>query len=770
MAGVWLCRSPDKQRVAVKWLDRVTPRTRTRFLREYTALARVNHPGVVAALGQGVAEGRPFMVMEYIQGVDLRVYANKLRLRPPAERAAEVQRIGEALCLALEAVHAAGLIHRDVKPSNVMLDERGRPRLTDFGVVKDADSAERTRAGILVGTAAYASPEQIRGEALDARADLYGLGCTLYFLAAGQRPYPGSDRAAVVASHLRAEVPRVRQIDPRFPAALDAVISRLMAKEPGGRYPDARVARRALAAIGDGVSTPTLAGRRRYVDQARVSLARVKQGEGRLIRIRGASGSGRGWLAEITEDLARRGGVPIALAEDEAALAEGAARLLAGEVLAVVTLLDGPLTAGPPTAGPTTPEALREDVIRLEPLGMADVRRTVVSIAPSTPSPSVIAERLYRASGGHPAWLIPLLSRCRSGDTMKLPDPLPIPEAVTAAVAALDFEAAEVLVALVALGKPSDSGLIEAAAQLPSADALATLEAGGLIVSHQGLWWPTGEVVRRAAMHVAADADASRSRAARALEGGEGGPADDDSPAIRRASLSGDLSDATTRARDAATLARADGDRAREARAALTLGAVALDAGDLSAADQALSDAVALARAVTLPSLRRAAHILRAQTTLESRPGSPGAAASALDRLNRALTRVPGDDPEGYRVLAAAVQARAFATLGDRRSWLDASARADAQLSDPEAIDALLGLQAGLELARAALLAGDKDDARARARLCIDAANEAALPLVGWLAARILAAADGDASPSPDAWIPGLSPEATRRLSARPIW
>ena len=760
MAGVWLCRAPDNQRVAVKWLDRVTPRARTRFLREYSALARVNHPGVVAALGQGVAEGRPFMVMEYIQGVDLRVYANKLRLRPPAERAAEVRRMGEALCLALEAVHAAGLIHRDVKPSNVMQDERGRVRLTDFGVVKDADSVERTRAGILVGTAAYASPEQIRGEALDPRSDLYSLGCTLYFLAAGQRPYPSSERTEVVSAHLRAAVPRVRQVDPRFPPELDAIISRLMAKSPDDRYPDARAARRALAAAGDSSSAPTLAGRRRYVDQVRASLALVKQGEGRVLRVRGARGSGRRWLLEIADDLTRRGGIPVLIAEDEAALAEGAARLAAGEALALVTLLTTPL--------PDTLKDIPEDTVRLEPLGMADVRRTVVSIAPSTPSPSLIAERLHRASGGHPAWLVPLLECCRAGDILRLPDPLPVPAAVLEAIGALEFEVVEVLVALVALNQPSDRPLIEAAAQLPAEDALATLEAAGLVISHQGRWWPTGEVVRRAALDVAADPDASRLRASRALEGNEHGEAVDAGPDIRRVSLGGGLADAMSRARDAATLARADGDRAREARAALTRGAVALDAGDLTAADQALSDAVALARAVTLPSLRRAAHVLRAQTTLESRPGSPGAAASALDRLNRALTRVPGEDPEGYRVLAATVQARAFATLGDRRSWLDATARADAQLSD--VTDPLIRLQADLELARAALLAGDRDNARARAQRCMAASDEASLPLVSWLAARIVAAADGAATPAPDAWLPEIGPEAARRLSARPIW
>jgi predicted Ser/Thr protein kinase/endonuclease/exonuclease/phosphatase family metal-dependent hydrolase len=752
MAAVWLCEDAGSKRVAVKWLERVTPRIRKRFQRECEALARIDDPRVIAVLEQGEADGRPYLVMEYIRGVDLRVYTAKLRLRPAAERFAEVRRIGEALCCALEAVHAAGLIHRDVKPSNVLLDTRGRVKLADFGVVKDLEDTDYTRAGKLVGTVGYAAPEQILGQEVDPRVDLYGLGCTLYYLLTGQRPYPSKAREEVVAGHLRGPIPRPSRIDPEVPAALDAVIARLLAKAPADRYPDARAARKALVATGGGEEVLPLAGRRRYVDRARQALARLEAGTPELIHLQGPKGSGRAWLMDIIEDLGRRGGLPLLIAREEAELAEGMARLGAGEVLGVVTTRSLPL----PPAG------VAVDEIHLEPLGMGDVRRTVVSVAPETENPSVIAEELHRATGGHPAWLLPLLSSCRSGDRLTPPDPLPAPPALLEAVAALSPDEVEVLGALAVRDQAMSLAEIEAAAQVPAEGPLERLVAEGLALHHAGRWWLMGGLVRDAGMSALPDPEATRRRARARVEASEDGEEVD----LRALSLKGDLTTARQEAEAAALLARARGDRAAEARALLALGAVLLDAGDYGPADRRLADAVALARAVGLHEVRRAAHVLRAQATLEARPGHPGAASAALDRLSRALTRVSGPDPQGYRALAMATRARANAALGDRYSWEQSAARADAARAEA---DPLVQLLAELELARAALLVGDRAQALARADRCGAEAAARDLELLAWQAARVRATATGHPLPPPT-FAATLDPVEAARLDARPVW
>ena len=194
MAAVYLAVDPRGVEVAVKWLDKGSGRIAQRFAGEIRALKRLKHPNIVRYIDDGHHEGRPYMVIEYVEGQDLFVYADKLRLRPAHERYRETQRIGVALCDALAVVHDADIVHRDVKPSNVLLESNGRVALSDFGVIRDPEEMERTLAGTLIGTTNYCAPEQLRGETVDGRADLYGLGCTLFALLTGQPPYPKRPR------------------------------------------------------------------------------------------------------------------------------------------------------------------------------------------------------------------------------------------------------------------------------------------------------------------------------------------------------------------------------------------------------------------------------------------------------------------------------------------------------------------------------------------------------------------------------------------------
>ncbi|MCK6515936.1 serine/threonine protein kinase [Myxococcota bacterium] len=704
MAMVMLAESPSGERVALKWLDRSSASLNARFQREVATLRRLHHPNVVRVIDDGVERGRPYMVMELVEGPDLRVYATKLRERPAEERYREVCRVGASLCDALEAVHALGLIHRDVKPANILLDRRGAPRLADFGVVKDTEEPDHTALGAIVGTTGYASPEQLRGEEIDHRADLYSLGCTLYFLLTGERPYPNRERKEVLRSHLAAPIPHPSALDPQVPPALESAIMRLLAKSRDDRYPSAAAARAALTLGVGWRPPPPLAGRSRYVEAVGAVLDRVAQGQGRVLQLLGPKGSGRSWLLDVTEDLAARRGVPVVIARDEATLEASVARLRGGEALCVATRL------------PTLPDgAGLVETLRLEPLSIAEVRRSVVSIAPGTLDAHLVSERLYRATGGHPAWLLPLMESQVSGDRLSLPDPCPTPTRLAEALDALPYETLEVLGAVCLLGGDAPVSLIEEVAQIPADELLAALEAEALLTRQAGAWTPTGELIRDGAQARLPDPDAVRLRAerARAREaqaelGGLTDPAAAflvEAEAIEALSLSGQPERAALEAE--ALVARARGARQRgvEARLTRAWGQALLDSGRARLAESRFADAVALARALDQPTERRAAHILRAVATLDARPGNPTAAAVALDRLHRALTLLDGADPEGFVALGFAARAEAAAILGDRAGAGRAVLAATAELCR---VSGPMLSRVQLRLARAAMALDDR--------------------------------------------------------------
>lgn len=222
---------------------------RERFTHESEIAASIEHSNVVPVYGVGEESHLLYIVMRYVEGTDLRaVIAAEGRLAP--RRA--VQILAE-LTAALDAAHARGLVHRDVKPANVLIareGERDHVYLTDFGLAKLAAGAEgRTRTGMFVGTLDYAAPEQIEGRRVDARADVYAAGCVLFQMVTGSVPFRQEHEAAIMWAHV-SEPPRsVRELVPSLPAELDEVISRAMAKKPEDRYHSAGdLGRDALAA------------------------------------------------------------------------------------------------------------------------------------------------------------------------------------------------------------------------------------------------------------------------------------------------------------------------------------------------------------------------------------------------------------------------------------------------------------------------------------------------------------------------------------------
>src|SRR5688572_12935721 len=249
-----------KRRVALKLLASSLAGDesfRDRFLRESELAASIDHPSIVPIYEAGTTEELLFIAMRYVEGRDLKQRLQHGRL-DPSDAIGVVAQVASAL----DAAHARGLVHRDVKPSNVLLDMGARPDgsdhvyLADFGIGKRvADEPGITEDGNLMGTPDYVAPEQIAGGDVDGRADVYSLGCVLYECLVGRPPFRRDSDLAAVFAHLEAEPPAASEVRPELPAALDAVIARALAKKPEGRYPSCReLARAALEVAVDEAS------------------------------------------------------------------------------------------------------------------------------------------------------------------------------------------------------------------------------------------------------------------------------------------------------------------------------------------------------------------------------------------------------------------------------------------------------------------------------------------------------------------------------------
>jgi len=203
-----------------------------RFRREARAAAQLSHPGIVTVIDRGEENGRQFIVFEYVDGETLKEVVE--RTGPlPVRRAIELGlEIGRAIAFA----HDQGLVHRDVKPQNVLLGSDGRARVTDFGIARTLDAVGgRTETGTVLGTSHYIAPEQARGERVDAQTDVYSFGVVLYELLAGDVPFPGDNFLTVAMKHVNEPVPNLLEPRPDCPLRLEMLVERMLAKEPSGR-------------------------------------------------------------------------------------------------------------------------------------------------------------------------------------------------------------------------------------------------------------------------------------------------------------------------------------------------------------------------------------------------------------------------------------------------------------------------------------------------------------------------------------------------------
>ena len=250
MAQVWQGTDEVLQRqVAIKLLHphlAADERFVTRFRHEAVAAARLAHPGIVSIYDTVSDDGVEAIVMELVVGRTLRARLDEPAPLDPWQAAGIAAQVADAL----DAAHRGGLVHRDVKPANVLLCGDGRVKVADFGIAKAVADADLTQPGLMVGTAKYLAPEQVRGDPVDARTDIYSLGVLLYEMLCGRAPFAGDSDTTTALARLHRDPLRPRQVRPGIPRALEDVVLRAMAREPADRYPSASDLRAALLAAG----------------------------------------------------------------------------------------------------------------------------------------------------------------------------------------------------------------------------------------------------------------------------------------------------------------------------------------------------------------------------------------------------------------------------------------------------------------------------------------------------------------------------------------
>jgi serine/threonine-protein kinase len=249
MAEVWEGKDEILDRpVAIKVLH---PRLagddqfQERFRLEAVAAARLAHPNVVSTFDTGLDDGVAYIVMELVVGRTLR---ELLRAEGPLPVAKAVA-IAAAVADALHYAHEAGIVHRDVKPANILIGNDGRVKVADFGIAKAATDRDLTQAGTLLGTAKYLAPEQVAGQPQDRRSDVYGLGVVLYEMLLGRPPFTGDTDMAVAYQHAHADPARIRPLRPDVSRRLESVVLKAMAKSPEQRYATAADMRTALLSV-----------------------------------------------------------------------------------------------------------------------------------------------------------------------------------------------------------------------------------------------------------------------------------------------------------------------------------------------------------------------------------------------------------------------------------------------------------------------------------------------------------------------------------------
>jgi len=236
MSTVYLARDQTLDRpVAVKVMHREMseqPDQLERFRQEARSVAKFSHPNVVSVIDAGEDGGHPYIVFEYIEGETLKQRISRNGALDPQEAIAYAIEIGRGLSVA----HARNMVHRDIKPQNILIDAEGRAKLTDFGISRQLEQDGMTATGRVLGTTDYVAPEQAMGRKVDPRTDVYSLGVVLYEMLVGQVPFAADSQVGVAMKHVNEELPDVQRRRPEVSAAVALVVERSTAKDPAARY------------------------------------------------------------------------------------------------------------------------------------------------------------------------------------------------------------------------------------------------------------------------------------------------------------------------------------------------------------------------------------------------------------------------------------------------------------------------------------------------------------------------------------------------------
>ena len=279
---------PDLERaVAIKVILPAVagePGFEERFRREARLVASLRHPHIVQVFDFDVADGQPFMVMEYLKGDTLKTRLAGLHSHGQTIPLAEIARILDALAGALDYAHGRGAIHRDIKPANILFTEQGEPVVVDFGIARLlSDAGQLTAQGQIVGTPAYMAPEQARGDPVDASCDQYALGVVLYEMATGRTPFQGDSPTALLMQHVNTTPPPPRSLNAELPDAVQGVLLKALAKQPEQRFAAvgdlAAAFRQALAGVAVAQAAPVSADAATLVEQAAAGSEAVQAAE-----------------------------------------------------------------------------------------------------------------------------------------------------------------------------------------------------------------------------------------------------------------------------------------------------------------------------------------------------------------------------------------------------------------------------------------------------------------------------------------------------------
>jgi eukaryotic-like serine/threonine-protein kinase len=227
-----------ERRVAVKLMHREIASDSDqleRFRREARSVAQLSHPHIVGVIDAGEEDGRPYIVLEYVEGETLKERIRRMGRLPIDEAIAYAIEIARAL----GAAHSRAIVHRDIKPQNVLVDEEGSAKVTDFGIARSLEEEGLTADGRVLGTTDYVSPEQALGHDVDGQSDIYSLGIVLFEMLTGDVPFHGENQVSVAMKHVREDLPDVQVLRPEVSARLAAVLDRMTEKDLGLRHPDA---------------------------------------------------------------------------------------------------------------------------------------------------------------------------------------------------------------------------------------------------------------------------------------------------------------------------------------------------------------------------------------------------------------------------------------------------------------------------------------------------------------------------------------------------